>query len=142
MKERIKDKINEIENFLNNLREFAPETIEEYKKSILKKSACERVAEKIIEALVDLAFLTTRYIKEDIPADATDTKIFDVLKERGIIPESLSKKMQDAKGMRNWLAHEYGKIDDEIVFNAIKDELEKDTSEFISIVKNLMEEIK
>jgi len=33
--------------------------------------------------------------------------------------------------MRNIIAHEYGEIDDEIVFNAITEELIKDVGEFI-----------
>ena len=56
-----------------------------------------------------------------------------------IIPESLCKKLKEAKGMRNIIAHEYGKIDDELVFEAITEQLEKDINEFISLIK---EEIK
>ena len=42
--------------------------------------------------------------------------------------------------MRNILAHEYGKIDDEIVFNAIKSELEKDANEFVSAIRSALRE--
>ena len=37
--------------------------------------------------------------------------------------------------MRNILAHEYGEVDDEIVFNAVTEELEKDAIEFIKNIK-------
>ena len=39
--------------------------------------------------------------------------------------------------MRNIIAHEYGKIDDKIVFEAITEELERDVKEFIKKVKEL-----
>jgi uncharacterized protein YutE (UPF0331/DUF86 family) len=39
---------------------------------------------------------------------------------------------------RNILAHEYGEVDDEIVFNSIKDELEKDVKGFIKSIKKAL----
>jgi len=33
--------------------------------------------------------------------------------------------------MRNVISHQYGKVDDELVFEAITQELEKDIKEFI-----------
>ena len=38
---------------------------------------------------------------------------------------------ENAKGMRNLIVHEYGKIDDEIVFEAITKELIKDANKFL-----------
>jgi hypothetical protein len=38
------------------------------------------------------------------------------------------------KGMRNILAHEYGKINDELVFEAITGEITADAEEFIASV--------
>lgn len=37
--------------------------------------------------------------------------------------------------MRNIIAHEYGTVNDEIVFHAITEEIERDTIEFIEVVK-------
>ena len=37
--------------------------------------------------------------------------------------------------MRNILAHEYGEVDDEVVFEAITEELDKDVSKFIEEVR-------
>ena len=37
--------------------------------------------------------------------------------------------------MRNIISHQYGKIDDEIVFAAITQELDDDAREFIKIIK-------
>jgi len=52
------------------------------------------------------------------------------LKE-GVISERLTEKLKDAKGMRNIIAHEYGSIDDEIVFESITNQLINDVEEFI-----------
>ena len=133
MKERIKDKIKQIETFLQELSEIKPTSFEEYLSNFEKRAACERYAEKIPEATVDLAILFIRYKQLSLPKD--DKSTFDILSKNKIIAEELSKNLQDSKGMRNVIAHEYGKIDDEIVFDAIENELEKDVVEFIKIIK-------
>ena len=135
MNDRINDKIKEIEEYLSDLEELMPSDLEEYQSNKAIKAACERYAERIIEAIVDLAFLTAKELKINIPEQTTDTEIFDILKGKNAISPELSKKLQEAKGMRNILAHEYGKINDEIVFEALKEELPDDAREFIKSVR-------
>jgi len=57
--------------------------------------------------------------------------------ENKIISEELCSKLKDAKGMRNIIAHEYGKIDDEIVFEAVEEQLISEVNEFIENIKKL-----
>ncbi len=47
---------------------------------------------------------------------------------------SQSKKLQKAKSMRNILAHEYGIVDDRIVFLAVTEEIEGDIREFLKSI--------
>lgn len=142
MKERINEKMKEIQEFLDFIVERIPETLEEYKKDLDKKAICERYIEKIIEAIVDLAFLIVKYLNIQIPAETSDKEIFSLLSDNKIISKELSAKMQDAKGMRNIIAHEYGKINDEIIFESISSELIDDTKDFISAIEKALEEIK
>jgi len=136
MKERINDKLNQIEQFLDELSQIVPQTIEEYKTDFKSKAACERFFEKIIEACVDLAFLIIRKKELRMPED--DESSFIILFHNNIISEELSKKLRAANGMRNIIVHEYGEIDDSKVFYSIKEELEKDVNDFIiDIRKNL-----
>ena len=131
---RINDKIKEIEIYLSELLEIIPNSFEEYKE-IKTKAACERYFEKIIEAVVDLAFLIIKEKRFKIPED--DKQAFDILSNEKIISQELAEKLKDAKGMRNLIAHEYGDIDDELVFESITTELEKDVGEFIKMLKKL-----
>ncbi len=130
---RIKDKINEINKFLEQLRDIVPSSLNEYKANIEKKAACERYIEKIVGAVTDLAFLIIKLKKLKIPEDDADA--FNILSDNKIIDNKLSKKLKDAKGMRNIISHQYGNIDDEIVFESITKELEKDVREFIENIK-------
>jgi len=136
MNERIKDKIKEIEQFLDELIKIRPNNLKSYSKDFMKKAACERYAERIIEATNDLAFLVIKDQKLEFPEE--DVQAFDIISDEKIIKPGLAVKLKDAKRMRNILAHEYGKVDDEIVFHAIKEELEKDIKEFVKSVKKVI----
>ena len=137
IKNRIDDKIEQIEQFIQELSEIKPQNFEQYENDFRTKAACERYAEKIPQAFVDLALLTIKYKNFPQPRDEDNT--FEILEENEVISETLSQKLHEAKGMRNFIAHEYGRIDDSIVFEAIETELEKDAKEFIKRVK---EEVK
>ena len=136
MKDRINDKISEIEGYLEELSSIIPENFEEYKEEFKTKAACERYFEKIIEALVDLAFLVIKENSFKMPED--DKAAFDILQQENIIPIILAGKLKDAKGMRNLIAHEYGKVDDEIVFHSITEELKTDAQEFLDRVNEFI----
>ncbi len=130
---RIDDKIEEIERYLEELLEIVPESLEEYLKDKKSKAACERYAEKIIEAVIDLAFIYIKDNKLKIPEDEEGT--FNILQKEEIISEHLAKKLKEAKGMRNFLAHQYGEVNDNIVYEAIKNELLTDIAEFIKLIR-------
>ena len=134
-KMRINDKIKELEEYLYNLSEIAPKTFEEYKNA-RNKFACERLFEVIVEAIVDTAFLVIKEKKLKMPMD--DKSAFDILSAERIITGQLAEKLKDAKGMRNVIAHEYGKINDELVFYSLREELEKDVEEFIKAVRKAL----
>lgn len=137
---RIKDKIKEIEKFLDELTNIIPDSVDEYLTDYKTKAACERYAEKIIEAIIDLAFIFIKEKKLKKPED--DQEVFEILKNQQIISEELAEKLKNAKGIRNFLAHEYGKVNDEIIFESLKEELEKDTREFINNIANLIKKDK
>lgn len=135
--ERIKDKVEEIDNYIEEFQTFIPESFNEYKNNFKIKAACERYFEKIVEALIDLAHLTIK-LKRFTPAEE-DVKSFDILSEKDLISRELCERLKDAKGMRNILAHEYGKVDDELVYESITTEIIKDAEDFI---KSIMEKLR
>tara|TARA_Y100000310_G_C20661242_1_gene804917 strand:+ start:1239 stop:1649 length:411 start_codon:yes stop_codon:yes gene_type:complete len=129
---RINDKIKNIEEYLDQLKDAIPSNIEEYKKNTLERAACERFFEKIIESIIDLAFLTIKSKKLELPEDEVDA--FRILENHKIITNELCTKLKLAKGMRNFIAHQYDKIDDELVFDSIKNNLENDIKDFIKAI--------
>ncbi|MDP1728822.1 MAG: DUF86 domain-containing protein [archaeon] len=127
---RITDKIDEINKYLDELYSIFPDDFNDYRDNLEKKAACERYYEKILEAVVDLAFLIIKFKRLKMPDD--ESHAFIVLLKADIIDEKLCNKLQEAKGMRNFLVHQYDKTDDLLVFEVIHDELRKDVEMFIS----------
>ena len=134
MEDRRGDKIVEIEKFLEELESALPKNLDDYLSDFKIKVICERYFEKIVEAIVDLGFLIIKDNKFKIPED--DESSFEILKKEGVVSEEICEKMRKAKGMRNIIAHEYGKIDDERVFRAVTEELIEDVRNFLKEIEN------
>jgi len=136
MSDRINDKIGEIERFSAELEDILPDSLEDYTNNSAIKAACERFFEKIVMAIIDLSFLIVKDKGFKIPEE--ENEVFDVLASEKIISEKLKEKLKSAKGMRNVLAHEYGEVNDELVFESLKNEILKDNDELIKSVKILL----
>ena len=63
------------------------------------------------------------------------TALDNILLENNIIDIDLATKLKKAKGMKNIISHQYGNVDDKIVFESITKKLERDAREFIKNVK-------
>jgi uncharacterized protein YutE (UPF0331/DUF86 family) len=130
---RIKEKIMEIQEHLDFLVENTPSDFEEYENDLRTKAVCEHYFEKILEGCTDLAFLIIKLKNLRIPKEDGDA--FIVLAEKGILLSELAKKLKEAKGMRNIIAHEYGKLDDSKVYHSLSEEIEEDVSEFLESIE-------
>ena len=132
MESRIKEKIEEIQQYLNELESIKPDSLKEYLNDLKEKAACERYVEKIMEAVTDLSFLLIKKYDFEKPDD--DQSAFKILADNDIITSKVLEKLRNAKGMKNIISHQYGTIDDEIVFEVITQELIKDVREFLKEV--------
>ncbi|MFH1199801.1 MAG: DUF86 domain-containing protein [Candidatus Micrarchaeota archaeon] len=135
MSARIIDKAAELERFADELAGIAPDSYRSYSHDLKAKAACERYFEKIVEACVDLAFLAIKDRGLKLPED--DKQAFSVLADAGHIDASLAARLMEAKGMRNVIAHEYGSVDDELVFTAVTEEIERDARAFVKAMRKL-----
>lgn len=131
--ERTEEKIKEINRYLEEIDSIKPPSLEEYTNDLKEKAACERYFEKIIEAVIDLGFIILKSKSLEKPED--DRDLFNILERNNIIDSDLSKKMKEAKGMKNFISHQYGEVNDELVFNAITKELKRDIEKFINQIK-------
>lgn len=131
--ERISEKTKDIEKYLDELLSMVPESFQAYQESLMARSACERHFEKVIEAVVDLAFLFFR--KKDWYMPNSDTDAFKILGDKKVIDENLSHRLEEAKSMRNFIVHLYKEVNDLMVYTAITEELENDVKSFIKSIR-------
>jgi uncharacterized protein YutE (UPF0331/DUF86 family) len=133
LKVRIEEKIVELEKYLEEFNLIEIPEFEEYIKDIKIKAISERYFEKIMEVIINLTLLLIRYKKLKQPED--EDHAFSILSKNKIISEDLSKRLKDAKDMRNIIIHNYLKVEDIIVYQAVTEEIIRDSDEFLEKIK-------
>lgn len=128
-KERILTKIKELQDYLKELKQIIPKTLEEYKASIEKKRACERLLHVSIECVLDVCDMIVEELDLGIPSDEED--ILEKLKSAEVIPIEIVNKVKEMKRFRNVLVHRYGLVKDENVFEILTKDV-KDINVFIN----------
>lgn len=115
-RERILAKLDELSGYLGELREIVPASIVEYR-MVEKKRACERLLQIAVECVIDVANLLVSGLRLGLPAEEND--IFEKLEHNGVISADLVAVLKRMKGCRNILVHEYARVNDEIIFEAV-----------------------
>lgn len=119
-RERILARIDELDGYLSELRQVAPQSFEAYK-TIEKRRTCERLLQIAIECVIDICGSMVAGLRLGLPGDADD--VFEKLERASTISTPLRQTLRRMKGLRNILVHEYGKIDDELVWDTVQHRL-------------------
>lgn len=110
-------KLSDIDNYLNQLREFSNISAAKYKKDWKIQRIVERTLQILIELCIDIAnhLISDRGMR--LPTGYADT--FNVLMENKIISKSLFKTMEKIAKFRNVIVHQYEDIDNKIVVSIL-----------------------
>lgn len=120
-RERVLAKLDELDQYLRELRQVAPARFEDYEASIEKRRACERLLQIAVEAVLDVCALLVRGLRLGVPAEEDD--LFSKLQQAGVLSESMVQTLRRMRRFRNLLVHEYGRIDDRLVFEIVQTRL-------------------
>ncbi len=134
-RERILAKIDVLDGYLKELREILPASFGEYKK-IEKRRACERLLQVSIECIIDICGLMVTGLRLGLPAEEDD--LFEKLEQAGIITSPRKQSLKKMKGFRNILVHEYGEVDDLIVYEVLQNNL----NDFEAFKQEILQAIK
>ena len=129
---RLDEKIELIERYLDEIESVLPVSLEEYKADFKIQAIFERYFERIIETVIDVSFYVVKLKGFRIPEN--EKNVFDVLNDEEIIDDVLRVRLKEAKGMRNIIAHQYGDLDIEMVYDSIVNELLVDARKFVGLV--------
>ncbi len=134
-KDIIKTKIKEIEESTSLVEENLPKKFKEFLELGIIKDGIYKRIEFAIENVLDICATINSDLDLGIPSSEED--IVDNLVKNRIIGADMGRKIKDMKGFRNFLVHRYGKIDDRVAFDNIKEGLE-DFSKFIREIENFL----
>jgi uncharacterized protein YutE (UPF0331/DUF86 family) len=115
-RERILAKLDEMDGYLRELESIVPRSIEEYRQTE-KRRACERLLQISVECVIDVCNLLVVGLRLGLPAEEDD--LFEKLEGAGVISAGTRDIVRRMKGCRNILVHEYGRVLDEIIFEAV-----------------------
>lgn len=115
-RERILAKVDQLDGYVAELKEIAPKSFAEYQK-VEKKRACERLLQVSIEVIIDICNLLVSGLRLGLPAEEDD--LYRKLVEADIMTKEMGETLREMKGFRNVLVHEYARVDDRIVYEAV-----------------------
>lgn len=115
-------KLSELEEYLNQVREFSSITLQEYTDNWKTQRIIERTLQLMIELCTDIAGHLISSERLRVPTSYADT--FKVLLEGTLIDSSLYQVMERMAKFRNIVVHHYDKIDESIVVTILRDHLD------------------
>lgn len=117
--ELIKHKLISIKENIDIVKENIPDNLEEFKNLGLIKDGIYKKIEVSIQEIINICSIINSDLKIGIPSNRDE--IISALEEKEVLSKELGKKIRELKGFRNFLVHRYGKIQDEIAYEDIKE---------------------
>ena len=106
---------------MNELKESIPNNFEDYAESSKTRRVCERLLQISIETVIDVCGLLAKELALGTPSDEDD--VFEKLKVKKFISSTMLETLKKMKGFRNILVHRYAEVDDELVFEFLKNDI-------------------
>ena len=127
----LENKISAVLKYLRILENFKKYSKEEILKDINLTGALERYLYLAVQASIDLADASISYKSFRKPASLKES--FEILQEEGIIQVELKDRLIKMVGFRNVIAHDYEKVDYDIVYDILQNQL-KDIKNFVEVM--------
>jgi len=118
----IETKIVEIRDNLSIIQDNLPNDANEFVQLGLVKDGIYKKIEFCIQSVYDICSIINTDLHLGIPEG--DESIIDNLEQKNIFTKKQAVKLKRMKGFRNILVHRYGKIDDELAFEMLKNNLD------------------
>lgn len=134
IQERI-GKLKEYIEILKSYKHFSRQQIEEDKTI---RGAVERYLYLAADISVSIAQMVIAERKLKQPSTYRD--VIEILGEAGVLPKEFVSEFADMTGLRNILAHEYVKVDYDIVYDVIQNKLDQ-FDQFISYIEGFLKAI-
>lgn len=128
----IENKISAVGDYIQTLEPYKQYSRIEIEKDDQIRGALERYLYLATQATIDLAEAVIAFKKFRKPTILNES--FYILQEQGVISGELTEKLVRMTGFRNTIAHDYQKVNYDIVFDVLHNRL-SDLEEFITAIR-------
>lgn len=133
---RITQKIKEIEENIDLIRENLPEEQEDFMALGLVKDGIYKRLEYSLQNIIDIFSIIYSSSQLGVPSSIDD--ILEGITRKKLFPKKIMALVQEMKGLRNILVHKYGRIDDTLVFAILHERLD-DLTKVTSAIENYLQ---
>lgn len=113
-RERVLAKLDALHGYERELGVVLPASLNDYKASLEKRRATERLLQISVECVLDICGLLVAGLRLGLPAE--EENLFDRLEQALVFSPDLVRTLRAMRRFQNILVHEHGAVDDEIVF--------------------------
>ncbi len=132
-KVKVRQKLQFMRQRIRDLERFKGMELEEFKSDWMYSAAATRMLQVAIEALLDIcAHITTR---EGWGLPKTYGEAVSIAVSNGLIPREMEDIFKDMARFRNRIVHIYDEVDDEEIWNIIRNNLQ----DFRPFITNVIE---
>ena len=128
----IENKISSNRKYLKILKRYKVYSRQEIEENVDIRGAVERYLYLAAQAAIDLAEAVIAY--KGFRKPTTMSEAFYILNEEDIVSGELTEKMVRMVGFRNVMAHDYEKVNYDIVYDVLQNRL-ADVAEFIERIE-------
>jgi uncharacterized protein YutE (UPF0331/DUF86 family) len=133
MMERIANKIARIREFLLLIRSLKDDCLNRFASDPLYRGALLHYLYLMADTCIALAEMAIS--QKDFRSPQSYSEAFDILGENGVLDPAFAYSFAKIAGFRNFLAHDYEKVDAEQICRAVLTELE-DVETFLQQIAN------
>lgn len=124
-------KAGSIKRHLNRIIEKSNTDLKTFLKDLDRQESVIFNLQMAIQNCIDIA---AHIISEEgLGVPGSTNEMFYLLQERGYLNDTITEKMVAAVGFRNLIVHEYGKINLELVFEAVQNDID-DLIEYLKTI--------
>lgn len=131
-KDTIENKISLVHKYIARLEVYKKYSREEIENDQFISGSLERYLYLVVQATIDTAESIIAY--RGLRKPATLREEFEVLSEAKIISSELATKLMNMVGFRNVVAHDYTKLDYDVVYIVLHERL-GDIEEFLKVAE-------
>ena len=133
----IENKLSSITKYLSILDNFKKYSRDTLENDLVVRGAAERYLYLVTQSAIDLAEAVISYKKLRKPT--TMSEGFHILGEEKFIDSKLVQQMAKLVGFRNIMAHDYQRVDYDIVYDILQFKLE-DIEAFLDSVREIIKD--